>query len=42
MVLIDPSGKVVNRNIRTSAELERQLDKVLAAKQAGVATDRRN
>lgn len=40
MVLVDSSGKVVNRNIRTSAELERQLDKVLAGKSAGVALDR--
>ena len=40
MVLVDPQGKVVNRNIRTAAELERQLDKVLAARQPGVAIDR--
>ena len=42
MVLIDPQGKVVNRNIRTAAELRRQLDKVLAAKQTGVETERRD
>jgi thiol-disulfide isomerase/thioredoxin len=40
MVLVDPQGKVVNRNIRTAAELERQLDKVLAARPTGVAIDR--
>jgi thiol-disulfide isomerase/thioredoxin len=40
MVLVDSSGKVVNRNIRTSAELERQLDKVMNVKQTGVALDR--
>ncbi len=40
MILVDPQGKVVNRNIRTSAELERQLDKVLPVKQAGVALEK--
>jgi thiol-disulfide isomerase/thioredoxin len=40
MVLVDPKGKVVNRNIRTASELERQLDKALGGKQAGVALDR--
>lgn len=40
MILVDPQGKVVNRNIRTAAELDRQLEKVLAAKQPGVALDR--
>lgn len=40
MVLVDAQGKVLNRNIRTSAELERQLDKALGGKQAGVALDR--
>jgi thiol-disulfide isomerase/thioredoxin len=40
MVLVDPQGMVVNRNIRTASELERQLDKVLGGKQAGVALDR--
>ena len=39
MVLIDSQGKVLNRNIRTAAELERQLDKALGGKQAGVALD---
>ena len=27
MILVDPQGKVINRNIRTAAELERQLEK---------------
>jgi thiol-disulfide isomerase/thioredoxin len=40
MVLVESSGKVVNRNIRTAAELERQLEKVLVGKQPGVALDR--
>jgi len=41
MVLVDSGGKVVNRNIRTAAELERQLEKVLGGgKQTGVALDR--
>ena len=37
MILVDAQGKVLNRNIRTAAELDRQLEKVLAAKQPGVA-----
>jgi len=36
MILVDAQGKVVNRNIRTAAELETQLEKLLAAKD-GVA-----
>lgn len=40
MVLVAPDGKVVNRNIRTASELERQLDKLFDNKQAGVALDR--
>jgi len=40
MILVDSSGKVVNRSIRTAAELDRQLEKVLGGKQAGVALDR--
>ena len=36
MFLVDGQGKVVNRNIRTAAELEKQLEKVLAGKE-GVA-----
>jgi thiol-disulfide isomerase/thioredoxin len=39
MVLVDAQGKVVNRNIRSAAELERQLEKTLGAK-PGVALDR--
>ncbi len=35
--LIDGQGKVVNRNLRTASEVERQLDKLLAQKQPGVA-----
>jgi thiol-disulfide isomerase/thioredoxin len=37
MILVDAQGKVVNRNIRTATELDRQLEKVLANKQPGVA-----
>jgi thiol-disulfide isomerase/thioredoxin len=37
MILVDAQGKVVNRNIRTSAELDRQLEKILPGKQPGVA-----
>ncbi len=37
MILVDAQGKVVNRNIRTATELDRQLEKVLAAKGSGVA-----
>ena len=38
MFLIDGQGKVVNRNLRTASEVERQLDKLLAQKQPGVAS----
>ncbi len=31
MILVDSQGKVINRNIRTAAELERQLEQVDAA-----------
>ncbi len=41
MILIDAQGKVVNRNIRTAAELERQLDKSLAGGEPGVALGNR-
>jgi thiol-disulfide isomerase/thioredoxin len=42
MFLVDAHGKVVNRNLRTSAEVDRQLEKLLAQKQAGgVALERR-
>jgi thiol-disulfide isomerase/thioredoxin len=34
MILVDPDGKVINRNIRTAAELEILLDKTLAGKVA--------
>lgn len=37
MILVDEQGKVLNRNIRTAAELEKQLDKVLGGKDGGVA-----
>jgi thiol-disulfide isomerase/thioredoxin len=40
MFLVDSEGKVVNRNLRTSAEVDRQLEKMLAAKPASVAVDR--
>ena len=36
MILVDAKGKVVNRNIRTAAELDRQLEKLIA-KPPGVA-----
>ncbi len=39
MFLVDSDGKVVNRNLRTSAEVDRQLEKMLAAKPAKVAVD---
>jgi thiol-disulfide isomerase/thioredoxin len=39
MILVDAQGKVVNRNIRTAAELDRQLEKLAGAKQPGVALD---
>ena len=35
MFLVDAEGKVVNRNLRTSAEVDRQLEKLLTTKQAG-------
>ena len=34
MILVDPDGKVVNRSLRTAAELEVLLDKTLAGKVA--------
>jgi len=40
MILVDPQGKVVNRNLRSAGELERQLDKSFAVKTPGVALDR--
>ena len=40
MLLVDPQGKVVNRSIRTAAELDRQLEKLATGRTAGVALDR--
>ncbi|MFO0908425.1 MAG: thioredoxin-like domain-containing protein [Isosphaeraceae bacterium] len=40
MILVDGQGKVVNRSIRSAAELERQLEKVITSRQPGVALDR--
>ena len=40
MILVDSSGKVINRSIRTAAELDRQIEKLLTPKQPGVALDR--
>jgi thiol-disulfide isomerase/thioredoxin len=37
MILVDAEGKVLNRNLRTASELERQLEKVVAGKTPGVA-----
>jgi len=37
MFLVDAQGKVVNRNIRTAAELQRELEKVFTAGKPGVA-----
>jgi hypothetical protein len=42
MFLIDSDGKVVNRNLRTSTEVERQLEKTIAARPASVAIDRKD
>ena len=39
MILVDAQGKVVNRNIRTAAELDRQLEKIVADKPPGVALE---
>ena len=41
MFLVDGDGKVVNRNLRSAAEVERQLEKLLIPKKADVA-DRRD
>ena len=45
MFLVDAQGKVVNRNLRTAAEVDRQLEKLLGAAQkeaaGGVALDQR-
>jgi len=37
MILVDAQGKVVNRSIRTAAELDRQLEKLAAGSPPGVA-----
>ena len=42
MILLDQDGKVVSRSLRNSADLDRQLEKLLAPKQPGVALDQRN
>ncbi len=42
MFLVDAQGKVVNRNLRTSSEVDRQLEKRFTTKQAGVAATRPN
>jgi thiol-disulfide isomerase/thioredoxin len=42
MLLCDDKGKVVNRSVRNSLELEPQLDKLLPPKEAGVALDRKD
>ena len=34
MILVDGTGKVLNRNIRTSSELERYLEKMMSAGEA--------
>ena len=39
MILVDSQGKVVNRNIRTAAELDRQLEKIVTSKPPGVALE---
>jgi hypothetical protein len=36
MILVDPQGKVVNRNLRMAAEAERYLEKSLTEKTSGV------
>jgi thiol-disulfide isomerase/thioredoxin len=39
MILVDAQGKVLNRNIRTAAELDRQLEKAVAGAGPGVALE---
>ena len=41
MFLIDGQGKVVNRSLRTAADVERQLERLLSQKQPGVALGER-
>jgi thiol-disulfide isomerase/thioredoxin len=42
MFLVEAHGKVVSRSLRTSAEADRQLEKLLTTKQAGVTPEGRN
>ncbi len=42
LFLVDTDGKVVSRSLRNAADLDRQLEKILAPKQPGVAFDQRN
>ena len=42
MFLVDAEGKVLNRNLRNSADVDRQLEKMIAAKPASVAIDRKD
>jgi thiol-disulfide isomerase/thioredoxin len=42
MFLLDADGKVINRNLRTAVDVDRQVEKVLTPKQAGVGTGNRN
>src|SRR5262249_27969185 len=43
MFVVDAQGKVINHNLRTSAEVDRQLEKLLAQKPTGsVALDHRD
>jgi hypothetical protein len=41
MFLIDGQGKVINRSLRTTSEVERQLERLLSKEQAGVALGER-
>lgn len=42
MFLVDTDGKVISRSLRSAADLDRQLEKILAPKQPGVAYGERN
>ncbi len=42
MFLVDAEGKVVSRSLRSAAQVERQLEKMVPAKQPGVALDHRD
>ncbi|WP_422925870.1 thioredoxin-like domain-containing protein [Singulisphaera sp. PoT] len=39
MILVDGEGKVVNRNIRSAADVEKQLEKIVGTKTSGVALE---